>query len=81
MLRAMGAPVSSIQKIFIFQSGILGLLGALIGTFAGILIALTIGQYEIQPDSSDVYGSISFILLPCTLWILYSSFLPFFCLI
>jgi lipoprotein-releasing system permease protein len=61
MLRAMGAPVSSIQKIFILQSGILGLLGALFGTFAGVLISLAIGQYEIPAASSDVYGGISFI--------------------
>jgi lipoprotein-releasing system permease protein len=61
MLRAMGAKVSGIQRIFILQSGILGLLGALFGTFAGVLIALTIGQYEIPADPSDVYGSISFI--------------------
>jgi len=61
MLRAMGAQVSSIQRIFILQSGILGLLGSLFGTFAGVLIALAIGQYEIPPDPSDVYGSISFI--------------------
>ena len=46
MLRAMGATVSSIQRVFILQSGILGLLGALAGTFAGVLIALAIGQYE-----------------------------------
>ncbi len=61
MLRAMGATVSSIQRIFILQSGILGLLGALVGTFAGVLISLAIGQYEIPAASSDVYGGISFI--------------------
>ncbi|WP_229392268.1 FtsX-like permease family protein [Methanosarcina sp. DH2] len=47
MLRAMGASASSIQRIFILQSGILGLMGTLAGTFAGVLIALTIGQYEV----------------------------------
>jgi lipoprotein-releasing system permease protein len=61
MLRAMGAPVSSIQWIFILQSGILGLLGALVGTLSGVLISLAIGQYEIPAASSDVYGGISFI--------------------
>lgn len=61
MLRAMGASVSSIQRIFILQSGILGLLGALAGTFSGVLISLAIGQYEIPAASSDVYGGISFI--------------------
>jgi lipoprotein-releasing system permease protein len=61
MLRAMGAQVSSIQRIFILQSGILGFLGALFGTSAGVLIALAIGQYEIPAASSNVYGGISFI--------------------
>ncbi|MGA9188690.1 MAG: ABC transporter permease [Methanosarcina sp.] len=59
MLRAMGASVSSIQKVFILQSGILGLLGALAGTFAGVLIALAIGQYEIPAAQSDLYGGIT----------------------
>ncbi|AKB44787.1 ABC transporter permease [Methanosarcina vacuolata] len=79
MLRAMGASVSSIQRIFVFQSGILGLLGALFGTFAGVLIALAIGQYEIQPDPSDVYGNISFIPVAVhlldTLFIIFAVFL------
>lgn len=79
MLRAMGASVSSIQRIFVFQNGILGLLGALFGTFAGVLIALAIGQYEIQPDPSDVYGSISFIPVAVhlldTLFIIFAVFL------
>ena len=61
MLRAMGAPVSSIQRIFILQSGILGLLGALVGTFAGVLISLAIGQYEIPSTQADVYAGMSFI--------------------
>ncbi|MDY0129758.1 MAG: ABC transporter permease [Methanosarcina vacuolata] len=79
MLRAMGVPVSGIQRIFILQSGILGLLGALFGTFAGVLIALTIGQYEIQPDPSDVYGSVSFIPVAVhlldTLFIIFAVFM------
>ncbi|MCO5383308.1 MAG: ABC transporter permease [Methanosarcina barkeri] len=58
-LRAMGASVSSIQRVFILQSGILGLLGALAGTFAGVLIALAIGQYEIPAAQSDLYGGIT----------------------
>jgi len=61
MLRAMGAQVSGIQRIFILQSGIIGLMGALLGTFAGVLIALAIGGYEIPADPADAYGSISFI--------------------
>ncbi|KKG73831.1 ABC transporter permease [Methanosarcina mazei] len=61
MLRAMGASVSSIQRIFILQSGILGLLGALVGTFAGILASLAIGQYEIPGTESDIYAGMNYI--------------------
>lgn len=59
MLRAMGATVSSIRTVFILQSGILGLLGALFGTFAGVLISLAIGQYEIPAASSEFYSGIT----------------------
>lgn len=59
MLRAMGASVSSIQRIFILQSGILGLLGALVGTFTGVMLALATGQYEIPATQTDAYGGIT----------------------
>ena len=59
MLRAMGATVSSIRTIFILQSGILGLLGALVGTLTGVIIALAIGQYEMPAASSELYGGIT----------------------
>jgi lipoprotein-releasing system permease protein len=55
MLRAMGATVSSIRTIFILQSGILGLLGALAGTLTGVAISIAIGQYEIPPAASSSY--------------------------
>jgi lipoprotein-releasing system permease protein len=55
MLRAMGATVSSIRTIFILQSGILGLLGALAGTLTGVAISVAIGQYEIPPAASSSY--------------------------
>ena len=59
MLRAMGATVSSIRTIFILQSGILGLAGALVGTLTGIVIALAIGQYEMPAASSELYGGLT----------------------
>ena len=59
MLRAMGATVSSIRTIFILQSGILGLLGALVGTLTGVAISLAIGQYEIPGASSELYGGLT----------------------
>ena len=58
ILRAMGATVSSIRTIFILQSGILGLLGALAGTLSGVAISLALGQYE-YPASSGLYGGIT----------------------
>ena len=59
MLRAMGATISGIRTIFILQSGILGLLGALVGTLTGVVIALAIGQYEMPAASSELYGGIT----------------------
>jgi lipoprotein-releasing system permease protein len=56
MLRAMGATVSSIRKIFILQSGILGLLGALAGAITGVAISLAWGQYKIPLSSSQLYS-------------------------
>ena len=53
ILMAMGAKVSSIRKIFILESGILGLLGATAGTSLGALMAMAIGSY---PVPADVYG-------------------------
>jgi lipoprotein-releasing system permease protein len=35
------------------------LLGALFGTFAGVLISLAIGQYEIPAASSEFYSGIT----------------------
>jgi lipoprotein-releasing system permease protein len=56
MLRAMGATVSGIRTIFILQSGILGLLGALVGALTGVAISLAIGQYKIPLSSSQLYS-------------------------
>lgn len=53
MLMAMGATKSNIRFIFLVESGILGLAGAVIGTAAGIALALSIGGYPL-PDG--VYG-------------------------
>jgi lipoprotein-releasing system permease protein len=59
MLRAMGATISSIRTIFVLQSGILGFLGALIGTLTGVAISLVIGQYKIPGASSELYGGMT----------------------
>jgi lipoprotein-releasing system permease protein len=59
MLRAMGAKISSIRTIFILQSGILGFLGAFIGTLTGVAISLGIGQYEMPAASSELYDGMT----------------------
>lgn len=59
MLRAMGATISSIRTIFVLQSGILGFLGAFIGTLTGVAISLAIGQYKIPGASSELYGGMT----------------------
>ncbi|WP_129598363.1 ABC transporter permease [Methanohalophilus profundi] len=50
ILMAMGAGKSGIRNIFILESGILGFLGAVTGTIAGIAIALSIGNYDLPSE-------------------------------
>lgn len=88
MLRAMGATVSSIRTIFILQSGILGLLGALTGAIAGVAISLAIGKYSISLSSSQLYsgpttfpfvirmGDIMFIIIAVFLLNLFAGVYP-----
>ncbi|MBN2110059.1 MAG: ABC transporter permease [Methanosarcinaceae archaeon] len=47
ILMAMGARRSNIRMIFLMESGILGLAGAILGALAGIVIALAIGNYVV----------------------------------
>ncbi|NYT18765.1 MAG: ABC transporter permease [Methanosarcinales archaeon] len=53
VLMAMGATASAIRRIFILESGILGLIGAVIGSILGASIALMIGSY---PVPAEFYG-------------------------
>ena len=53
ILLAMGASKSSIRTIFLIESGMLGLAGAVIGTAAGVALALSIGSYPL-PEAA--YG-------------------------
>ena len=53
ILMAMGATKSNIRFIFLVESGILGLAGAVFGTAAGVALALSIGSY---PLPEGVYG-------------------------
>jgi lipoprotein-releasing system permease protein len=64
MLMAMGASRRSIMKIFILESGILGLIGAAVGVAAGIIVSLWLGTYtfEIGEDAYAGVSSIPFIV-------------------
>ncbi len=53
IMMAMGAEKSKIRMIFMLESGILGLAGALLGTLSGIALALSIGSY---PLPEEIYG-------------------------
>lgn len=65
ILMTMGATKSSIRTIFILQSGILGLTGAVAGTIAGIILALSIGNYEVPPETYPFeFTSIPVIIRP-----------------
>lgn len=53
ILMAMGANKSNIRMIFLMESGLLGLAGAVLGTVAGIIIALAIGNYEVPQGAYE----------------------------
>jgi lipoprotein-releasing system permease protein len=58
MLMAMGVPRRSILIIFVMESGILGLLGALMGVILGATLAIYMGSYdygfEVMPGISSI---------------------------
>lgn len=51
MLMAIGADRSQIKRIFLLESGIIGLLGAISGCLLGAVISLYLGKMEIQDPS------------------------------
>lgn len=56
MLMAMGATRKSIMTIFLLESGLLGLTGAVLGVTAGILIAISFGSVTIEGGESMFMG-------------------------
>jgi lipoprotein-releasing system permease protein len=58
MLMAMGVSRRSIMTIFMMESGILGLLGAVLGVSAGILISLKIGSITFEMGE-EFYAGVS----------------------
>ncbi|WP_135605575.1 ABC transporter permease [Methanococcoides sp. NM1] len=55
IMMAMGVSPSSIRTIFLLESGLLGLTGAILGASAGIIISSMIGDIEIG-GMGDTYG-------------------------
>lgn len=55
IMMAMGVSPSSIRTIFLLESGLLGLTGAILGASAGIIISSMIGDIEIG-SMGDTYG-------------------------
>jgi lipoprotein-releasing system permease protein len=58
MLMAMGASRTSIMKIFLMESGIIGFIGAVMGVAAGILISSIGGPYTFQAGQ-ELYAGVS----------------------
>jgi len=55
ILKSMGATAGAIQRIFIFQGVVIGLVGTLLGLGLGFLLAFVQNRYEIISLSKDVY--------------------------
>lgn len=58
MLMAMGVPRRSIMIIFLMESGIIGLLGAVLGVVAGIFISSISGDYTFEVGE-EAYAGVS----------------------
>ena len=55
MLMAMGATKSNIRRIFLMESGVLGLGGAICGCAIGLLVSLYLGTLEIQSPTGEMF--------------------------
>jgi len=62
MLMAMGVPRRSIMMIFVMESSILGLLGALIGVMLGAAFAIYMGSYDYGFEVMAGISSIPFVV-------------------
>jgi len=62
MLMAMGVSRRSIMVIFVMESGILGLLGALIGVTLGATLAIYMGSFEYEMEVMAGITSIPFVV-------------------
>ncbi len=55
VLKAMGASNSSVRRIFVFEGGVIGVTGTVIGGVGGVLISLLLEKYKFLRLPSDVY--------------------------
>ncbi len=62
MLMAMGVSRRSIMMIFVMESGILGLLGAIMGVTVGALLAIKMGSYDYGFEVMAGISSINFVV-------------------
>jgi lipoprotein-releasing system permease protein len=62
MLMAMGVPRRSIMMIFVMESGILGLLGAVLGVILGATLAIQMGSYDYGMEVMPGISSIPFVV-------------------
>ena len=62
MLMAMGVPRRSIMMIFVMESGILGLLGAVLGVALGAGLAIRMGSYDYGMEVMAGISSIPFVV-------------------
>ena len=62
MLMAMGVSRRSIMMIFVMESGILGLLGAVLGVIVGATLAIQMGSYDYGMEVMPGISSIPFVV-------------------
>ncbi|MDG6243314.1 MAG: FtsX-like permease family protein [Methanolobus sp.] len=74
ILMAMGDKRSEIRSIFLIESAILGLAGAAFGTAAGIVLAMSIGSYQLP---EGVYGIGSIPVVVRTTYIMWITTIVF----
>jgi lipoprotein-releasing system permease protein len=55
ILKSIGARSKSIMRIFVFQGGVIGVVGTFIGTIAGYVICRLIDKYEFIKLPAEVY--------------------------
>lgn len=55
ILRAMGLKAASVRRIFLAQGVFIGIVGTAMGLFIGLVLAITIGHYELIPLPPETY--------------------------